>query len=157
MTGTGQRDVAIYLFEYTRQNNVVRSHSITSKSQNDKINKFTSTVRKSNKIFIWTVFKKVWEIMRKMTNGNINYYNNYYWKCHYRSAAAAAKTAVHWSWRHDVRWTTSRAPPVVAAAYLSFFRIAPFDTRRPAPHRSASTQLAVLFSFIFHKVLLRPL
>lgn len=36
VTGTGQRDVAIYLFEYTRQNNVARSHSITSKSQNAK-------------------------------------------------------------------------------------------------------------------------
>lgn len=145
VTGTGQRDVAIYLFEYTRQNNVARSHSITSKSQNGKINKFTSTVRKSNKIFIRTVFKKTWGITRKMANDNLNYYNNYYGKCHYRSSAAAAKTAVHWSWRHDVRWTASRAPPVVAAAYLSFFRIAPFDTRRPAPYRSASTQLAVLF------------
>jgi len=34
---------------------------------------------------------------------------------------------------------------------FSFFRIAPSDKRRPAPLRSASTQLAVLFSFIFHK------
>lgn len=41
------RDVAIYLFEYARQNNVVRPDGITSKRRNQ----FTSALRKTEKIF----------------------------------------------------------------------------------------------------------
>lgn len=46
--GTGQRDVAFYLFENARQNNVVRPVDITSKRRN----KFALALRKSKTIVL---------------------------------------------------------------------------------------------------------
>lgn len=51
----------------------------------------------------------------------------------------------------DYRWAERRPSSrrTTQTGDLSFFRIAPFDTRRSASLRSASTQLAVLFSVHF--------